>query len=121
MNADFWLCNDAAFSLCLKADEMVKLGSKLKESILFESELLAMILALTVWQPYVGHCPVLIFIDDNAVRDVVISGRRVVEWHPKWCGRCCGLKMLRQSGHGTRECRRSRIQLICHQSNLAVV
>jgi hypothetical protein len=54
---------------------MVKLGSKLKESILFESELLAMILALTVWQPYVGHCPVLIFIDDNAVRDVVISGK----------------------------------------------
>ena len=37
--------------------------------------MLAMVLAVKVWQPFIGHKPVLIFIDNNSTRDVAISGK----------------------------------------------
>ena len=54
---------------------MSALGAKSKKSIIFEAEMLAMVLAIKVWQPYIGHKPVLVFIDNNSTRDVAISGK----------------------------------------------
>jgi hypothetical protein len=65
----------AAFSLSLTEDQMAALGAKCKRSIIFEAELLAMILAMRVWQPFISHTPLLAFIDNNSVRDVAISGK----------------------------------------------
>jgi hypothetical protein len=65
----------AMFSTCLSEEQMVKLGSKNKKSIIFEAELLAMVLAIKVWQPFVGRAPLLVFIDNNSARDVAISGK----------------------------------------------
>ena len=65
----------AMFSICLTEQQMAALGAKNKRSIIFEAEMLAMVLAMKVWQPYIGHKPVLIFIDNNSARDVAISGK----------------------------------------------
>ena len=65
----------AAFSHSLSDDDMNQLGAKQKKSIIFEAELLAMVVAMSVWRPYIAHCPLLVFIDNNSVRDVAISGK----------------------------------------------
>ena len=65
----------AMFSTCLSEQHMAALGAKSKRSIIFEAEMLAMVLAIKVWQPYIGHKPVLVFIDNNSTRDVAISGK----------------------------------------------
>ena len=65
----------AAFSLCLTEEQLVALGAKSKRTIIFEAELLAMILAMKVWQPFISHTPLLAFIDNNSVRDVAITGK----------------------------------------------
>ena len=63
------------FSLCLSDEQMVLLGAKSKRNIIFEAELLAMVLAIKVWQPFISHTPLLAFIDNSAVRDIAISGK----------------------------------------------
>jgi hypothetical protein len=65
----------AMFSTCLNEHQMAALGAKSKRSIIFEAEMLAMILAIKVWQPFIGHKPVLVFIDNNSARDVAISAK----------------------------------------------
>ena len=65
----------AAFSHSLSESEMTALGAKHKKSIIFEAELLAMVLAMSVFKPYIAHCPLRVFIDNNSVRDVAISGK----------------------------------------------
>ena len=47
----------AMFSTCLDKEQMVNLGAKDKKSIIFEAELLVMVLAIKVWHLLVGHTP----------------------------------------------------------------
>ena len=65
----------ACFSRCLTKKEMEAIGSRDKKSIIFEAEMLAMLLALRAWRAYFGHSPILVFIDNNSARDVAISGK----------------------------------------------
>lgn len=83
----FWACglggvlvNDQGillefFSCSLSDEEMKKLGSESKKSIIFEAELLALIVAMYRWSSVLKSASCVCYIDNNAVRDVAISGR----------------------------------------------
>ena len=64
-----------AFSKCLSEKQMRSLGHKTKKSIIFEAEMLAMLVAVRKWKSFFSHSPLLVFIDNNASRDVAISGK----------------------------------------------
>ena len=53
---------------------MKLLGSETKKIIIFEAELLALILAFAVWQRHLVAVPLIGFVDNNSARDVAISG-----------------------------------------------
>ena len=61
------------FSMCLSREHIVSLGGDDKETIIFEAELLALVVAMSQWAPLFEGCPVL-FVDNNSSRDVAISG-----------------------------------------------
>ena len=63
-----------AFSLQLGDEEINALGGDRKDTIIFEAELLAVVVAMGLWAPLLQCCPTIFFIDNNAVRDVSISG-----------------------------------------------
>ena len=50
------------------------LGSDSKETIIFEAELLALVVAMSQWSPVFQGCPVVFFVDNNSAQDVAISG-----------------------------------------------
>ena len=50
------------------------LGGDIKQTIIFEAELLALVVAMELWSALFQHAPVLFFIDNNGARDVAISG-----------------------------------------------
>ena len=52
---------------------MNALGVSLKHTIIFEAELLALIVAFVLWKNFVSKSPVVFFVDNNAARDVAIS------------------------------------------------
>ena len=62
------------FSLGLSPEQMKCLGSDSKETIIFEAELLALVVAMSQWSPIFQGCPVVFFVDNNSARDVAISG-----------------------------------------------
>ena len=63
------------FSCCLSGDQMQCLGASSKKTIIFEAELLALVLAFAVWRNKLEGAPVVCFIDNNSARDVAISGQ----------------------------------------------
>ena len=62
------------FSLCLSREHIISLGGDDKETIIFEAELLALVVAMSQWAPLFQGCPVVFFVDNNSSRDVAISG-----------------------------------------------
>ena len=50
------------------------LGSTHKKTIIFEAELLALVLAFSVWKAVVSSTALVCFVDNNSARDVAISG-----------------------------------------------
>ena len=50
------------------------LGAEIKKTIIFEAELLALVLAFSVWRDYVTAKSIICFVDNNSARDVAISG-----------------------------------------------
>ena len=52
---------------------MEVLGVSTKHTIIFEAELLALLVAFVLWTNYISKSPVVLFIDNNAARDVAIS------------------------------------------------
>ena len=52
---------------------MNALGVSVKHTIIFEAELLALIVAFVLWKNYLNKTPVVFFVDNNAARDVAIS------------------------------------------------
>ena len=63
-----------AFSLSLSETQIETLGGSKKDTIIFEAELLAVVVAMGLWAPLIQCSPTIFFIDNNAVRDVSISG-----------------------------------------------
>ena len=50
------------------------LGGQTKDTIIFEAELLALVVAMSEWSHIFQGCPVVFFVDNNSSRDVAISG-----------------------------------------------
>ena len=69
----------AFFSIELSVEQRSSLGAEFKKTIIFEAELLAMVLAFSVWRSIIGSSSLICFVDNNSARDVAISG----------CGRNC--------------------------------
>ena len=63
-----------AFSLSLSETQIETLGGSKKDTIIFEAELLAVVVAMGLWGSLIQCSPTIFFIDNNAVRDVSISG-----------------------------------------------
>ena len=64
----------AFFSVELSAEQRNALGAGSKRTIIFEAELLAMVLAFSVWKSIIGSSSIICFVDNNSARDVAISG-----------------------------------------------
>ena len=62
------------FSLCLAEDELKRLGVPKKMTVIFESELLAVLPAIKVWSSFLVAQQGVCYIDNNSARDVSISG-----------------------------------------------
>ena len=62
------------FSVCLSKSQRDLLGAKLKRTMIFEAELLALVLAFAVWRDRLDAVPLICFIDNNSARDLAISG-----------------------------------------------
>lgn len=65
----------AVFSLFLDRRSITALGGDKKETVIFEAELLALIISFYVFREWIDSNQVVIFIDNNAARDASISGR----------------------------------------------
>ena len=64
----------AFFSFSLDDDHMGIIGADTKKTIIFEAELLALVVAFSVWRDYLTAMSVICFVDNNSARDVAISG-----------------------------------------------
>ncbi|CAL1145278.1 unnamed protein product [Cladocopium goreaui] len=64
----------AFFSVALNHEQLELLGSEIKKTIIFEAELLALVLAFSVWRDYIKAMSLICFVDNNSARDVAISG-----------------------------------------------
>ena len=62
------------FSTRLQPSQLKALGAESRRTVIFEAELLAVLVALTAWSNRLEACPVVFYIDNNAARDVAISG-----------------------------------------------
>ena len=62
------------FSVSLNESQIHALGGSDKRTIIFEAELLALVVALNLWRPLFGGCPTAFYVDNNSARDVAISG-----------------------------------------------
>ena len=61
------------FSLCLSDEQISSLGGDGKKTIIFEAEMIAVILALKTWQEIIRNSMLVAFIDNNSARDIAIS------------------------------------------------
>ena len=62
------------FSTQLTSEHLLLLGADFKKTIIFEAELLALVLSLALWCSSFKANLLMCFVDDNAARDVVIFG-----------------------------------------------
>ena len=62
-----------AFSICLSQSQINMLGAAVKQTIIFEAELLALIVSFVLWRNIVSCAPVVFYVDNNSARDVAIS------------------------------------------------
>ena len=61
------------FSVCLTAEQIRLLGGDRSQQIIFEAELLALVVAARKWGPSLFAKPVMFYVDNNSTRDVAIS------------------------------------------------
>ena len=64
----------AAMSACLSLEDLRVLGYPEKSTVIFEAELLAIIVCLKLWRRALKGRPCVIYVDNNSARDVSISG-----------------------------------------------
>ena len=65
----------AAFSCKLDLEALNVLGYPAKSTVIFEAELLALLVGLILWKKHVRSRPCVCYVDNNATRDVAIAGR----------------------------------------------
>ena len=64
----------AALSVTLCLSDLHTLGYPEKSTVIFEAEMLAVVVCLKLWKSFLKRRPCVIFIDNNSARDVAISG-----------------------------------------------
>ena len=64
----------SAFSALVPRSLRAVLGERVKATIIFEAEVIALLCALRRWRGLLSGNPVIFFVDNNAVRDIAISG-----------------------------------------------
>lgn len=64
----------SAFSFKLKGSDLAALGYPTKSTVIFEAEMLALLVAMTLWKKHLRNHPVVLYVDNNSTRDVCISG-----------------------------------------------
>eukprot|EP00438_Fugacium_kawagutii_P023706 Skav228033 [mRNA] locus=scaffold1188:5424:7796:+ [translate_table: standard] len=70
----------AAFSFPLDFKlHLEPLGFPKKKTVIFEAELLALLLGMTVWSGLIAQQPCMFYVDNNAARDISISGHARTE------------------------------------------
>ena len=62
-----------AFSCCLSQSQIAALGGMVKLTIIFEAELLALIVSFVLWKNLLCNSPVVFYVDNNSARDIAIS------------------------------------------------
>ena len=67
-------CQISAFSFELRPDDFTALGYPGKSTVIFEAELLALLVSLQLWKKLLRNHPCVAYIDNNSTRDVCISG-----------------------------------------------
>lgn len=67
-------CQLSSFSVSLLPTDLLALGYPEKSTVIFEAELLALLVALIVWRKQLRQRPCVAYIDNNSTRDVSISG-----------------------------------------------
>ena len=70
----------AYFSHCLNKSHMVVLGSDKKKTIIFEAELLAVILAMRVWSSFLNGTQAVFYIDNHSARMLPYPQMAVRPW-----------------------------------------
>ena len=65
----------SAFAYCLSPEEFELLGFPGKSTIIFEAEMLALIVGFVLWKRRLRNRPCVFYVDNNSARDVAISGR----------------------------------------------
>jgi len=69
-----------AFSIVLDFKmHLEPLGYPRKKTVIFEAELLALLISMRLWGDRVSHQPCLFFVDNNSARDISISGHARTE------------------------------------------
>ena len=61
------------YSLCLSDEQISSLGGAGKKTIIFEAEMIAVILALRTWSESIRNSMIVGFIENNSARDIAIS------------------------------------------------
>ena len=64
----------AALSLALTIDDLCVLGFPRKATVIFEAEVLAIIVCLKLWRRFLKNRPCVIYVDNNSARDIAIAG-----------------------------------------------
>jgi hypothetical protein len=64
----------AAVSISLTESDLAVLGYPLKSTVIFEAELLALVLCVKLWRKSLRNRPCVMYVDNNGTRDVAISG-----------------------------------------------
>ena len=62
------------FSFCLSMADLNALGYPQKSTVIFEAELLALLVSFLLWKKHLRGKPCVAYIDNNSTRDVSISG-----------------------------------------------
>ena len=73
------LCDEAgnqiaALSISLTMSDLKTLGYPAKSTVIFEAELLALVLCVKLWRKALRNRPCVMYVDNNGTRDVAISG-----------------------------------------------
>jgi len=64
----------AALSISLTLDDLRSLGYPQKSTVIFEAELLALVLCVRLWRKIIQNRPCVMYVDNNGTRDVAING-----------------------------------------------
>ena len=51
----------------------------MKKTVIFEAELVALILGMHLWSKFISNSPCVFFVDNNSARDIAISGHARTE------------------------------------------